>query len=116
MERSKRLDLNAPRANGFEPITTWQNRRMTPGSWLSDLVALHKALVLCKGCAWKLQPKRLEYGEMKQFHCDGLCDGCQSFGSAAMWLWTGGNQWQEHAFVAKLEAKRRQQALMNNFG
>lgn len=51
-----------------------------PSSWVADLVALQKAIVLCWACQPKFDHKRNHYyKDMRfQFH-QGQCDGCRSF-------------------------------------
>jgi len=48
------------------------------GSWIHDLVALRKAIILCWRCQPKFDHKRARYYKDERFpHVIGRCDGCK---------------------------------------
>jgi hypothetical protein len=55
-------------------------RKITNASWVSDMIALRKALQFCTGCEakmpWRWQT-RFEYRAFTAYHGDGQCDGCR---------------------------------------
>ena len=55
-------------------------KRMLAGSWISDLAALGKAIVLCDWCKRKFNPKSVGYVAKAlwpgQNFVMGDCDGC----------------------------------------
>ena len=55
-------------------------RRLTAGSWVSDLASLKKLVLLCSGCTHKFNPAKLGYRRDPEFpHSLGKCDGCSTF-------------------------------------
>jgi hypothetical protein len=85
-----------PKYATLEPILKPFRRRISPSSWVSDRMALHHAIALCKGCGRKVDPTRFEYRELTMFHADGMCDQCQVDGPCGLWLWEGSRTWQEY--------------------
>lgn len=55
--------------------------RMTAGSWIDDLAALGKAIVLCSMCEVKFNARKYDYRAKDlwpgQKHVAGDCDGCK---------------------------------------
>lgn len=51
----------------------------TPSSWVDDMAALHKAIVLCWACAPKFNHKAYHYYKDRKFTTgvNGRCDGCR---------------------------------------
>lgn len=49
----------------------------TAGSWVYDLAALKKLILLCPFCTHKFNPAKVGYRKDKEFpHYIGKCDGC----------------------------------------
>lgn len=54
------------------------------GSYVSDLAALGKAIVLCLSCATKFNAERVGYSTSEKIPvCRGRCDGCKRFSNNA---------------------------------
>jgi len=71
-------------------------RRMLPGSWISDLAALGKAIVLCVNCAQKWQPAKVGYVSKRLWpgapdHVIGDCDSCGQMCRGTLYLPERGN-------------------------
>lgn len=50
------------------------------GSWIADLVALRKAIILCRTCDHRFDPDRHHYYKDRKFpFVQGRCDGCRQF-------------------------------------
>ncbi len=50
------------------------------GSYVDDLAALHKAIVLCSGCRKGFHPKRHGYYQQRELpFVQGNCDACRAF-------------------------------------
>lgn len=109
-DRFERLYAQS-RPLGLIPVF-FQQRKITNGSYLHDMLALHKSLFLCQSCRRKLWPGRFNYIELKMYHGEGICDGCQVDGPAALWLWEGSEQWAERTRAASCEAVRRREIQM----
>jgi len=65
-------------------------RRMLPGSWLSDLAALGKAIVLCDMCARKWNPAGVGYVSKRLWpgapdYVVGDCDSCGQMGRGTLY-------------------------------
>ena len=59
---------------------------LTAGSWIADLAALKKVILLCSACTHKFNPGRVMYRREKEFPiCQGKCDGCNVFDSKCSW-------------------------------
>jgi hypothetical protein len=85
--------------NLLEPIKVWKIRRkVSPGTHLYDMIALHKTLFICSGCEWKLGwkwgkgPKL--YKKITMYHGSGHCDGCRNEESGSLFVYEGGHWWQ----------------------
>lgn len=51
------------------------------GTYISDLVALQKTVLLCPTCLPKFDAKRAGYVNAPSMpHCIGKCDGCKDMG------------------------------------
>lgn len=54
------------------------------GSYVSDLAALGKAIVLCLSCAPKFDAGRAGYSTSEKIPvCQGTCDGCKRYATNA---------------------------------
>ena len=52
----------------------------TAGSYIDDIVALQKTVVLCWACQPKFNYKKYGYYKDRKFRCvQGTCDGCRNF-------------------------------------
>ncbi len=50
------------------------------GSWIDDLAALRKAIILCWRCQPKFDHKKAHYYKDERFpHVVGKCDGCKEY-------------------------------------
>ena len=60
-----------------------KGRGTTSGSWISDLAALSKPIILCDLCINKWSPKKHGYAQKPiwpgQNFVQGECDGCKNF-------------------------------------
>lgn len=67
------------------PIIPFDGRRIgkPAGSYIADLVALKKAIVLCGLCVHKFDAKRNHYFHEKSMRVQGNCDGCRRFSPQA---------------------------------
>ncbi len=60
------------------------------GSYIDDLVALRKAVILCNGCLHKFNAKRSGYRRHERFSTvRGKCDDCREFGFGTLFLYGG---------------------------
>src|SRR3990167_2066947 len=94
----------------LEPILKplWRGPK-TGGTVLSDRMALHKSLLLCKQCEFKANVRHLkkqQYEELQQFHAMGLCDLCQNETSCSMWMWQGSAHIQSQAMQGQWDKVR----------
>ncbi len=71
----------------LRPVLQKIKRRITPSSWVSDLIALEKSLLLCSLHSRQVDPGRFGYRELTHFHAEGRCDQCQEEGPGALWLY-----------------------------
>jgi hypothetical protein len=63
--------------------------QVSPGSWLADLTALKKSLVLCFRCKAKFQGSvsaREYYMDTRYPHVNGSCDGCRELGQGNLFI------------------------------
>ena len=70
-------------------------RGMLSGSWISDLAALKKAIVLCDMCARKWNPAKAGYVSKRLWpgapdHVVGDCDSCGTMGRGTLYTSEGG--------------------------
>jgi hypothetical protein len=99
---------------GKVEVWRWQ-RRMSNASWLWDLMNLQKVLSLCSGCKYKMPwhwERRLHYQEMRQFHGQGMCDGCRHEDSVSLFQSTDTVYFaqceRDRAFVRHAQARDRE--------
>jgi Pyruvate/2-oxoacid:ferredoxin oxidoreductase delta subunit len=63
-----------------------RTRGRTAGSWVSDIAAQKKCIILCPLCTNKFNPKRAGYRREKDFpYATGKCDGCGVLDNKCSW-------------------------------
>lgn len=65
-------------------------KKMLAGSWISDLAALGKAIVLCENCVRKWNPKSVGYASRQAVpgynYVIGDCDACGNHCQGTLYL------------------------------
>jgi hypothetical protein len=84
------------------PLHKWP-RKDGPASFLSDLIALRKSVLLCYSCEQKMGRRwqdRINYGLVKSFHADdGFCDSCRHSTSCNLYIPVEGQYYQDMTFA-----------------
>ena len=63
-----------------------RRRGTTAGSYIADLAALKKVILLCSLCTHKFNPGRVGYRREKEFPvAQGKCDGCNTYDLRCSW-------------------------------
>ena len=68
------------------PILTRQPRRIPRGEHILNRMTHGLTVMVCSACEDDRTLKNRGYVELRRFHGDAKCDGCQEFGPIAMWL------------------------------
>ena len=80
------------------PLVKWR-RLDGKASFVCDLIALRKTLLLCHGCVVTHFPahwqQQYDYECVPAFHGDGGCDYCRQEGPADLYVAGEGAYWQE---------------------
>lgn len=67
-----------------------RKRGKPSGSYIDDLVALKKAVILCSGCLHKFNAKKVGYKKPERFSVvRGKCDDCREFGFGTLFINAG---------------------------
>jgi hypothetical protein len=81
MDRWKRL------TDGKQyPVLTKQPRRISMGEHILNRMTHHLTVMVCESCQDAQTLKNRDYVELRRFHAEGKCDGCQAYTSVALWI------------------------------
>lgn len=101
-ERWKRL------TNGtLWPVLTRQPRRISMGEHLLNRITHKLTIMVCHACQDERTLKNRGYVELRRFHSEAKCDGCQEYGPLAMWLYDDSPWHQDLRLEDKLNKIRR---------
>lgn len=95
------------------PILTKQPRKIPNGEHILNRMEFGQTVMVCKECEDSRTLVGRGYTELRRYHADAICDGCQEYGSVAMWLF------QDHTWHQDLKGEEqlknvRQRDLMNS--
>ena len=96
-------------------------RQISPSSYLSDLMGLHKSVQLCSACEFKMPrnwQQRYHYDELTAAHAIGDCDGCRKADRTLTLFLSQEDPWyaacQKQAAIARAIQDADQRFLVND--
>lgn len=89
------------------PVLTRQPRRISMGEHILNRMHHKLTVMVCSGCQDARALKNRGYVELRRFHSVAKCDGCQEYGSLAMWLYDDSPWHQDIRQEDRLNAVRR---------
>lgn len=102
MEQWKRIT-----SGRMYPILTRQPRRISMGEHILNRMTHSLTVMVCSHCQDARTLTNRGYVELRRFHGEAKCDGCQEHGSIAMWLYEDSPWHQDIRLDDKLNAIRR---------
>lgn len=83
----KKVDMSDPKVLEKERLHPGHKSGTVHGSYISDLAALYKTIVLCYSCSHKFDHKKYRYYMQREFpFVLGKCDACKNFGKGNLYL------------------------------
>lgn len=89
------------------PVLTRQPRRIPMGEHLLNRMHHQLTVMICKPCEDARTLTNRGYVELRRFHGEGKCDGCQEYQSIAMWLYEDSPWHQDVRQEDRLNTVRR---------
>jgi len=98
------------------PILTKQRRGMPMGEHILNRMTHGMTVMVCDACEDERTLKNRGYVELRRFHGEAICDGCQEFGPIAMWLYEDSTWHSDLRQEPRLnEVRRRDRAVAERY-
>lgn len=68
------------------PLLTRQPRRISMGEHILNRITHQQSVMVCTSCQDARALTNKGYVELRRFHAEAKCDGCQEYKPLAMWI------------------------------